>query len=777
MKAFVGIPLKCGPELFCVLGLANRPQGYDMALLNSLWPVVSAGMRVIKDCPQLKEHDTALLKQTNELLNLEVVRLKRKQEELQKERDKFYEIVANLGTCFYVVDQTCKISHINKAALTLLGWCEETVIGQSAHTLFHHTQADRSPYPPSDCFLREVLLQGKVVKSEEELFWCQDGRCISVAMTAAPILRDGEVSGVVVSFRDIAKRKRVEEELSVARAKAESVAKARSDFLYTMSHEIRTPMTGVLGMADLLLKTPMSELQQHYVQTIHRAGRTLLRIINDILDLSKIQAGQLSLERLRFDLDEVIQGILDMFATRIRDKGLKFHCTIPEGEIHHLMGDPYRLSQVLFNLVGNALKFTEEGSIGLSVEVLEEGETDALLRFRVTDTGIGMSSEFQSDLFQVFSQEAPSISRKFGGTGLGLAITQRLVVKMQGEMGVESVPGHGSSFWFSARFGKQLESDRQNVVEWRSDQRLSASESLCFNGHVLLVEDNLVNQEVAVATLSQFGCQVTVANNGQRAMALLRENNPPFDIILMDCEMPILDGFETTRLLREWELNTGGARIPIIALTAHVLEQSRRQCQEAGMDDYLRKPFSSADLGVILKRWLSPPGADITAGDQTFSLSGPSQETASDLPFAITIAEEGKCDEEREDDFDTLSIPLLDTAALEQILDLAQRGKHELLTIMVEHFVSRTPELLAELKQSLERGDVEGVRVTAHSLKSSSLIMGAKHLAAMGRAMEMHHADLERVRRHVHRMDSMFADVCQALQEFERSQRAGGDDV
>lgn len=742
----------------------------------SLKSVVLANVQLSKQYQyhHLRENDATSLRETNESLAREVLKLKKKQEALQRERDKLHEIVANLGACFYVVDQSCKISYINHAALTLLGWKEEEVMGQSAHTLFHHTQADRSPSPPSDCFLREVLLQGTLVNLEEETFWHQDGRCIPVAMIAAPIVRNGEVGGVVVSFRNITRRKRIEEELSVARHKAEAVAKARSDFLSTMSHEIRTPMTGVLGMADLLLKTTMTEQQQHYVQTIHRAGRTLLRIINDILDLSKIQAGQLTLECLSFDLREVVADITEMFEERIHDKGLSFHCTLPDGAFKPLMGDPYRLSQILFNLMGNACKFTEEGSVSLAVERMEENERELLVRFRVTDTGIGMSAEFQNDLFQFFSQEAHSVSRKFGGTGLGLAITHRLVGMMQGEMGVESQSGHGSSFWFTIRFGKMLESDRLDLPEWKSDQRQSRLNHHTFKGRVLLVEDNLINQEVAEATLRQLGCQVTVASNGQRAMALLREIAPPFDLVLMDCEMPILDGFEATRQLREWEENTGAARLPVIALTAHVLEQSRQQCKEAGMDDYLRKPFSPADLVGVLKRWLHASFGDETEKNRLGSSEGLSQSGTESHPQAASMPDGGEHIRSDGDEFDEMSTPILDKLALEQILSLSQGGDYKLLHKMVEHFISWIPELILQLIQAVERRDVEGVRIAAHSLKSSCLIMGVKQLAEVGRAMELHYVDLELVGRHLPRIAPLFSDACQALKAYSNTYQASG---
>ncbi|MBF0271720.1 MAG: PAS domain S-box protein [Magnetococcales bacterium] len=759
--AFLGIPIKRREKLVGMLGLANRPQGYHQELVMHLGPVVSACAQIIEGYRNRRKSMEVeeSLRKTNALLSREIQEREQIQSELQLERDKLREITATLGEGLYVVDWAGVITFINPTALTILGWSEAEVLGKSSHTLFHHTRANGSPYPPADCFLREVLHQGRVVTSEEELLWHQDGHSFPVAMIASPIHRAGEVRGAVVSFRDITKRRQIEEELSKARQRAEVAAQAKSDFLSTMSHEIRTPMNGILGMTDLLLRTtPLTEQQYHYMQTIHRSGRTLLRIINDILDLSKIQAGQLVLELLRFDLDVVIHDIIDMFAERVKSKGLDLHLKPLTGLPAHLLGDPYRLSQILFNLMGNAIKFTEDGSVSMSVEVEKERDADVLFRFQVTDTGIGISPEFQQHLFQVFSQEEPSISRKFGGTGLGLAITRRLVVMMDGELGVDSVPGRGSCFWFTARFGKQQQSDRQEIESWHAIQQPYTPDNLHFTGRVLLVEDNLVNQEVAQATLELFGCQVMVVSNGQRAINLVRETDPHFDAIFMDCEMPILDGFETTRRLRQWEVDAGHPHTPIIALTAHVLEQSRQQCKEAGMDDYLRKPFSQADLGAILHRWM-PQTRD---GTNTQKPTARSASNPHPKPPQATLLSAPQPDNPTNGSA-IPAIPILDRIVLERILELVQKRDNQLFHKMVKHYMASIPKLLVALEQALERNDPESVRTTAHTLKSSSLTMGAARLAELGWNMEKHHSNLALVHRHLQQIGPVFSETRHAL--------------
>jgi PAS domain S-box-containing protein len=538
-----------------------------------------------------------------------------------------------------------------------------------------HFAAESEPYEPefrmrhADGSWRWIQSRGRVVAWDEE----------------------GRPRRMIGTNQDITARKANETTLRAAKEAAEAGTRAKSEFLAVMSHEIRTPLNGVIGMTSLMLGTPLDEQQRDYIEIIRSSGENLLGVINQVLDFSKIEAGKMEMERLDFDIRATVREAVELVTDSAHRKGLILRASIDPEVPEGLWGDPGKVRQMLLNYLSNAIKFTAMGEVHVEVSRVKSGGI-SVLRCAVSDTGIGLSEVERKRLFAAFSQADTSTTRRFGGTGLGLAICQRLAKLMGGEVGVESEPGNGSTFWFTTR----LEPSGSRRAEKESASREVAPSQV--TGRVLVAEDNLTNQKVARLLLERLGCRVDTVANGREAVDAMRRAR--YDLVLMDCQMPELDGYAATREIRKNEASMGRST-PIIALTANAQHGDREQCIAAGMNDYLSKPIRGEALTAVVGTWLVKNRRD----------SPEPVEADKPEPDPITA----------------------------RFQELAEAGFDEQdLRELVECFVSSTPDVLRQLGVAIGRQQFEAAANTAHQMRGSLGNLGLNDLANSVLLLEGH---------------------------------------
>ena len=539
----------------------------------------------------------------------------------------------------------------------------------------------------------------------------RDGQRVDLWIAGEPIVSEGQVVGVHCTAKDITDRKRMEEELKQAKAAAEAANVAKSQFLASMSHELRTPMNAILGMTDLALQEPLSDRLRDYLQTARESGDLLLNLLNEVLDVSRIEAGRFELEATPFSPQQTVEQVVRTLRVRADEKGLALSCELAEDLPNLLVGDSLRLRQVLMNLIGNAIKFTPRGKIVVRVAVQGRRGATVSLKFSVSDTGIGIAPEHRERLFAPFTQADASTTRRYGGSGLGLTISKRLVDLMGGTIWLESQLGQGSTFHFTVTLPMARSSstgyERQPAGREGASTQLATAPARGLR--VLLVEDTPANQKLVHYLLSNRGHTVVVAENGRESLDRLTAED--FDVVLMDVQMPEMDGFQATAAIRVLP-DVRKARIPIVAMTAHALTGDAERCLAAGMDSYLSKPIDGHELIALVERLSGPESPTLEDGGQL------AREGA--MPGTSAAQE--------------TSEPASEDAGTEAVFDVGEAVRRcfnnlDMFQKMVGCLFDESDPLVAQMMAAIEHNDAASLADTVHRLKGTVVYLGAKPAA------------------------------------------------
>ncbi|WP_253735750.1 PAS domain S-box protein [Paenibacillus sp. FJAT-26967] len=536
-------------------------------------------------------------------ISRDVTERKRYIEQIEKLSYEHALILNSASEGIFGVDLSGNAMFINPAGAAMLGYTTEELIGSLLLSMIQQTETDGTHYKAGHSPIQRAVSQGISISNREGVFWRKDGSSFLAEYQATPLFDKGDRKGIVVVFHDVTNEK----EIIRAKEAAEQADRAKSEFLAIMSHELRTPMNGIMGMTGLLMETDLTEEQRSYADIIRISSDALLHILNEILDFSKIEAGKMDLDLKPVDVRSTLEHVLDLFTTKTREKNISLSAEVSADIPLFVVTDETRLRQILINLIGNAVKFTEKGSITVVAERLGDSKQDMLLQFAVKDTGIGVPENKKALLFQSFSQLHPAINRKYGGTGLGLSISKKIVELMGGEIGMESQEGIGSNFHFFLPVQSPASTSKVHLYETLQAASIEQSESAItlLNQapmNVLIVDDNQVNRQLLHTILSKMGLDADSACNGLQAVEAVTAGS--YDLVFMDVQMPVMDGFEAVEVIHQ---RLDEAKRPvIIAVTAFAREEDRQACLSRGMQDFISKPVHVAEVERVLRTWANP---------------------------------------------------------------------------------------------------------------------------------------------------------------------------
>ena len=696
---FEWVHLRADGTPFTARVLATAMQRGGRRLLHLIW----------NDITQQKQAEAQLAEYQRSLEALVASRtaeLEARSEELRAAGALHHAILEAASSGVMLVRER-RIEHCNRRLEELTGYQQGELLGQSTALLF----AEPAEYEQAGEAIYTRLAEGRTYVGEY-LGRRKDGQTLWLRVSARALDPQDLGKGSVALVEDISEQRASMQAMAEARRLAEDAARTKSAFLANMSHEIRTPMNAILGMANLLGRTELAAKQRDYLQKIESSGRHLLGIINDVLDFSKIEAGKLAIDPVEFRLEEVLSQAGALFAEAISNKGLALNVEVAPELPQQFVGDPLRITQILVNYLNNALKFTERGEIAIRVSAPELGPDQALLRFEVADTGVGIAPEAAARLFRSFEQADGSTTRRFGGTGLGLAISKNLAELMGGEVGVDSVPGQGSRFWFSVRVGR-VRSAAAAAPSTAPGTMVDAAAADIAGARVLLVEDNLLNQEVAAELLAIEGVVVDLAENGE--VALRRVQQASYELVLMDVQMPVMDGIAATKAIRQLPMLD---KLPIVAMTASVMDEDRERCLQAGMNDHLPKPIEPQRLHELLRRWIAPRRTRLAP-----PVIPPA--AAPGTPASVSAA------------LPALAQRLAGVQGLDAAGGLQRAlGRESLYLGVLQRFRQSFADLPAELDTALREGRRADAERHAHTLRGSAAQIGAGQLETEAGALE-----------------------------------------